>query len=122
MALTRDDILGADDLPRIEVDVPEWGGPVWVRTMTATEKDAFEDSILEKRGKGKNATYEMTLQNIRAKLLVRTLCDADGERLFTNKDLNALAGKNGGVMTRLFAEAQTLNGLDADDIEELAGN
>ncbi len=33
--LSKEAILSADDLPREIVSVPEWGGQVYVRTMTA---------------------------------------------------------------------------------------
>ncbi len=41
----------ADDLPRETVSVPEWGGEVLVRTMSGTDRDAFEASLLEKDGR-----------------------------------------------------------------------
>ena len=39
--LSKDAILAADDLPRETVHVPEWGGDVYVRTMSGTDRDAF---------------------------------------------------------------------------------
>jgi len=33
------DILAADDLPRVAVEVPEWNTTVWVREMTGSERD-----------------------------------------------------------------------------------
>ena len=38
--LDRNAILGADDLGREVVDVPEWAGSVQVRGLTAAERDA----------------------------------------------------------------------------------
>ena len=37
MALTKAQILSADDLPREEVSVPEWGGSVLVSTMNLAD-------------------------------------------------------------------------------------
>ena len=31
--LSKQDILAANDLKRVEVDVPEWGGKVWVTSF-----------------------------------------------------------------------------------------
>lgn len=119
MTLSRDQILEADDLDREQVDVPEWGGPVYVREMTAAERDAFEAEILDRKSDGE---VEVDLQNIRARLLVRVLCDEDGDRLFDDADIEPLSRKSGAVMGRLFQVAQKLNGLTAQDIEEIAGN
>lgn len=49
--LTREAILSADDLPAETVDVPEWGGKVRIRTMTGSERDAFESSLIGTGGK-----------------------------------------------------------------------
>ena len=37
--LTREQILGLSDLPREEVRIPEWGGVVFVRALTGSERD-----------------------------------------------------------------------------------
>ena len=113
-ALTRDAILGAGDLPTEKVDVPEWGGHVFVRSMTGAERDAWEMKI-HKNG-------PENISNLRASLLVLTLVDAKGERLFSDKDVDALGGKSAGVITKLFDVAQRLNSLSSDDVEELAKN
>ena len=43
--LSRDDILGSDDLRLERVDVPEWNGVLYVRVMTAGERDQFEAEV-----------------------------------------------------------------------------
>ena len=45
MLLTKESILSVQDLPRELVEVAKWGGSVWVRGMTAGERDMFEDKI-----------------------------------------------------------------------------
>ena len=42
--LNREAILAAEDLPRELVEVPEWGGAVYVRALTGAERDQFEAS------------------------------------------------------------------------------
>ena len=84
--LTRDAILGADDLPRREVEVPEWGGRLWVRTMTGLERDRYEAGLVVEPGT-KRADR---LANLRARLVALTAVDAAGERLFAETDVEAL--------------------------------
>jgi len=114
--LSKDQILAAEDLPRREAAVPEWGGGVWLRTMTGAERDAFEASLLA------GADGDRNLANLRARLLVRTLVDAKGNRLFADDDAGLLGEKSAAVLDRLFAIAQEINGLRAADVEELAKN
>ena len=37
MALTREQILEADDLPTESLDVPEWGGEVLIRALNGAQ-------------------------------------------------------------------------------------
>ena len=112
--LSRDAILECDDLPREAILVPEWGGEVWVRTLTGTERDAFEQSVIV--GTDKN------LANIRARFAVLTVCDDEGRRLFDDSDAAALGAKSAAALDRVFAVAQRLNGFSSDDVDDLAGN
>lgn len=117
--LTRDAILGASDLTHEDVHVPEWGGTVRVRALTASERDAFEASITEETG----TSARIKRDNIRTKLVVRSVIDAEtGARLFQDTDIEVLGTKAAAAVDRLFAVAQRLSGLSASDVEELAGN
>ena len=117
MTLSRDDILKAQDIKIELVEVPEWGGQVYVKGMTGTERDAFESSIVQTRGK--NSSVNMV--NIRAKLAAQTICDEAGERLFSDADIRALGKKSANALQRVFDVAQKLSGITSDDVEELAG-
>lgn len=115
MFLNKDEILKAEDLPHEDAEVPEWGGTVRVRTMTGTERDAFEASVVTKDGKA-------NFKNLRSKLLCKTLIDDKGNRLFSDSEEDALGKKSAAVLDRLFAIAQKLNGLGAKDLEDLEKN
>ena len=119
MSLTKDQILKSDDLPREEVEVPEWGGSVWVRSMSGTERDAFETSMMEEKNGKSKAT---NLRNIRARMAVLCCTDDKGERLFTHKDEGSVGMKSAAALDRIFTVAQKLNGMSNEDVEELAGN
>lgn len=116
--LTRDQILQADDRITEEVAVPEWGGKVLVRSLSGTERDAFEDAIIE--GKGKNR--QVNMRNLRAKLVAMAVVGADGLPIFTRADVEALGSKNAAPLDRIFERAQILSGLRDEDVDELVGN
>lgn len=113
--LTKDQILSSSDLPSEEVPVPEWGGKVFVRTMSGAERDAFEQAIVDAR-KGKASV------NVRATLAVRVVTNAAGERVFDDEDAEALGKKSGRALGRIFDVAQRLNGFSDKDVDELEGN
>lgn len=86
--LTRDQIFAAQDIPPPEkVDVPEWGGDVYIRVMTGAERNAWDLSTITITGSGKQTKVTPNLKDSRAKLLVLTLCDETGKRLFTDQDV-----------------------------------
>ena len=119
--LTRDEILGADDLTSSVVEVPEWGGCVRVRAMSAAERDAFDEEIL-KRNELREDGVPNASANITALLVALTAIDDAGERLFTEADIEALGAKSGGAMARVFNTARALNRLTNADIEAAEGN
>ena len=116
--LNRDKIIAAKDLETEQVEVPEWGGSVLVRTMNGTERDAFEASFYVGRGKNR----EQNLENLRARLVALVVVDEAGERVFTDEDTAALGQKSVKALDRIFEVAQRLNGIGPKDVEDLAGN
>lgn len=113
MILSKEQILSSDDLPKKTVKVKEWGGSIIVRSMTGTERDAWEMSTY--------GTGKVNMDNARAKLVALTAIDEKGERLFTAEEAEELGRKSAKALSKVFAVAQKLNGLAAGDIEELAG-
>ena len=116
--LDRKSILASDDLPRIKLTIPQWGGDVFIRTMSGCERDQFEASCAQGRGKNKEAN----LENIRARLAVLTVCDESGMRLFNAKDVEALGKKSAAALDLIFDASRKANGLGAEDVNDLAGN
>ena len=108
-------ILEAEDLKREPVEVPEWGGRVFVRTMTGAERDAWEAQVFKGDG-------EVDRKNFRARLLVRTIVGETGDRIFADNQADALGRKSFAVLDRLFRVAQRLNGIGADAEDELEKN
>lgn len=113
--LSRDAILAADDREYEVVPCPEWGGEVRLRSLTGAERDAYEQSLVQTRGKSR----EMNLRNARAKLVALCAVDESGNRLFTDADVNALGKKNAKPLDRLFDVARRLSGLSEDDVDRL---
>lgn len=116
--LTRDQILSAPSRVYRDVAVPEWGGNVRIRSMTGTERDAFESSLtVTKGGKSKPNTV-----NFRARLVALSIVDEDDKLLFNPADVNALGQRSVAALQRVFDACNELNGISDEDIDELTSD
>lgn len=107
MALSRDEILAADDRVVEVVDVPEWGGEVYVRSLTRAEVRPFTE----------------TGEDLAVGTLVSVaVCDEDGRPLFTEDDVPALEKKSLRALNRVVAKAMEINGLGGEQAEQVLGN
>lgn len=113
--LSRDDILNYEDITTEVVEVPEWGGSVRLKVLSAAERDAFEASTVTTKG-GKQ---KPNLANLRARLVSRCIVDEDGNRVFESGDVARLGNKSSRALDRLFTKCQELNGFSDKDVEEL---
>lgn len=114
--LTREDILHADDFKRELVQVPEWGGSVYVRVLSGLERDQLE---LEIRS---STLGDSPKRQIRALYCAAAICDGSNRRLFSDSDIDALGAKSGVALDRVWKVAVRINKVTDDDVEELAKN
>jgi hypothetical protein len=116
--LTRDDILQADDITHEDVGVPEWGGVARVKALNGAERDQFEASITEMKGK----KTRINAQNVRARLAAQTIVDEADKPIFSLADIEALGRKSAAALDRVFGVAMRLAGMRDADLEELTEN
>lgn len=120
--LTKAQILAAQDLVIEKVPVPEWGGDVLVRSLTGTARDQYEaDFLLIDTSKGK-PSYDMDLENARARLVALSVVDEGGALLFDDDDVIDLGKKSAAALDRVYAAAKRISGLSDTDVEELRKN
>ena len=108
----RSQILQAEDLPTESVEVPEWDATVYVRSMSARDRDMFESQMMDLAEKGRR------MDNFRARLAVFCCVDESGKRIFKDGDIAALGEKSGRALDRVFEVASRLNKMTEDAIEE----
>lgn len=108
MALSKAKILAANDVKLEKVPVPEWGDDVYIKTLSGTDRDLFEEAYSGEK-----------MKNFRARFLVLTLCDEAGERLFSDGEVDQLGKKSAFVINRLFEKAWSLNAFRDADVEAL---
>jgi len=111
MALTREALLGATAVPTEIVPVPELGGDVLVRGMTARQRTEFEKKfVTEKRGR-----QTRNLDDFREQLLV--FCCVDPA--LTQEDVSQLSKVRADIIERIATVAAQLSGITEKDIDEL---
>ena len=116
--LTADQILSLSSPAPLAVDLPGKQGRVFVRVMTGSERDGFEQWFMDAKGR------KAGLVGFRARLAALTLCDENGARLFTDspEHLQQLGSLPAPALQRIFEAAQKHNAMTEEDIEEITGN
>jgi hypothetical protein len=112
--LDRNRILESKDCTYHAFDVPEWGGTLHIKSMSGSERDAFRSAIADAPA---GAVGRFT-----AALLVLTLVDEGGVKLFELHDIDALAAKSAAVLDRVVQEAMRINGMAEQSAEVATKN
>jgi hypothetical protein len=97
--MSKEDILAVKDLRMESVDVPEWGAAVFVRAMSGTERDRFEE------------VWRNGGLSFRSAVVCFTVCDQYSKRLFAESDMAAIGEKSSVAMDRILAAAVRMNGI-----------
>lgn len=112
---TKEQLL-AIDIEKEKVEL--FGGCVYVRGMTGTERDRWEQTMLNDSKKSKGEVYD----HMRASIVVRTVCDDKGNRLFSDDDIPRVSLMPAAVLDKMYGVGARLSGVSKDDAEELAKN
>jgi len=111
--LTAQEILEADDIEVIKVDVPMWGGFVHLRVLPVGEGLELNEKMQAlKKEESAQALYM---------LLGATLCDEKGKKLFTEKQIEKLATRSTKVLLDLQKKALVLQGWSEEAPKNASG-
>jgi len=115
--LTREQILTAS--PKLkEVDVPEWGGSVFIRPLTIHEQAKLADLGT----KHEKSSVVDRMKNCTLRLVQWSVCDDRGNPLFEAGDLEPLMSKAASAFLRLQDAILALSGLTEESRKELEQN
>jgi len=104
--LTRDKLFAAK-LPIERVDIPALDAFVFVRAMSAVQKDAYDMQL---------ATGDKAV-SFRAFVFVRCAVTEDGHRIFSNDDEEKVANEvPPALIDAVFDKAHVLGGLTAEAV------
>lgn len=119
MELSRDQILQAARNSKIErerMHVKELGGDIWVRGMTGTERDEFEEQNKFRKGK---KLGQIDGRNYRAKLAVKVIVTENGERILNDHDASIFGQMPANVLERVLSKCKELSGMTEEEVEEM---
>ena len=109
--LSREEILGAGDIQRERVAVPEWGegGEVLVSGLSAADQLEMAQYSLD-GADGQRESLELMI-----KIPARCIVDADGQRVFSDDDVALLGQKSRAPLQRIMETAMRLSALDVEE-------
>ena len=114
--LTKKDIQSVEDRKTQMVDVPEWGGIVFVKTLSGSERDKIESRIWqEAKDKG-------VASDVRAMFVVAAAVDGAGKKLFDDSDIKWLSEKSAIALDRVADAVRKLAGMMVDSIDDAEKN
>src|SRR5258708_4999604 len=102
--LDKHSILAADDAQVSRLDVPEWGGHVFIKTISVADGVEFQAA---KDGVGDEKVVIL--------FLTFALCDESGAPIFGRAEVDEIARKNPHVIARLGNAALAHNKMTESD-------
>ena len=123
MALTKSDILSIVDIEVKEIEVPVWNDTVFIKQLTRGQQDEymrrrFGSPKMSQKGKRQEMVSDIEIFGHDAWIASQGLCDGSVKTLFTEKDVEQLAKKNGEAIGFIAAEIISFSGM-AEDVEVL---
>lgn len=125
--LTKEMILKAQDFEKEEVEVAEWGGSVFIRSMTSEASDEVQQIFMRLSGvdevsqNGSQVAIKdpEAMKGMKAKIVAYCLCDKNGDLLFAEEgDWQLLASRNSAVIDRLYDVAMRINRFTDESVEQ----
>ena len=96
---TAASILQAEDFTYDEVDCPEWGGTVRIRSLSGGQRVQLRKAIEAER------------DDVDETLCVMAIVDEDGNRVLKREQIAELSKKNTAVITRIAIRVLEISGL-----------
>ena len=101
--LSAVEILSANDIEVVDVEVSEWGGTVRLRSLSGDEAARFGEM------------FEKDKTGAALKILALSAVNEAGERLFSDEQVVQLKQKSLRAILKLQKEALRINGLTDDE-------
>ncbi len=116
--LNRDDFLNKNKLSTKEITVAAWDDTVLIRELTIADRTKFFKRVQEiQKNEGKESLVDLQVD-----LVLMSVIDQDGERLFDDSERDLLLKCSGKAISNIADQILTHNGMDEDAIIEAEKN
>lgn len=117
-------ILSMVQLKKELVDVPEWGEgvQVWVKELTAEQRDSYEQSLTDIKQKGNKTQVTPNFINSKARFAVKCIVDEKGNRIFQDVEAKKLGRLSAQAINRIVEAGYRLSGMNKEDLEDIEEN
>lgn len=120
MALLTREVILEVGLRKETVAVPEWGGDVMVRELSALEAEEVGLSMLD----GKGNVDRGRMKGLMSRVVVMSVVNGDGQQLFKAQDVRKMSKMGFSGIKRVATVVMRMSGLgdEADLLEEAEKN
>lgn len=115
--ISADALLGAAPRRFATVSIESLGN-VRIRSLTELERSRIEASMRDKKGQVAGAK----ILDLKCRMIVECLVDANGNQLFTNKDIERIRQQDSKVTNAIVDAIQAHCGWTDDDVEDIEKN
>lgn len=95
-----------------KIELPEMGGEVYIKELTAGEREALEKQMQSQTDK--NA--------VRATVFVHSVCNADGELMFDVEDIEVIKQLPSRPVIKVFNRSNEINGITPEQVDTAEKN
>lgn len=124
--LTREQFLSRKPRTIERVELPELKDHVFVRSLSGTERDAWENAnLVRNRGTGKRrneVSFDIRVENSKSHLICISMCDESGNRLLQDDDIVAIGEQPSIILNRIADVCMRISGISQQDLEDTVKN
>lgn len=121
---TRQDFLELEEPQVHKVWIETMQKYVYMKELSASDQDSYDYSMtkfIDDLETGKT-TVERDMTDLKAKYLVRSLCDPKGNRIFRDEEAGRIGIKKKSIIKELHEKALEVNGASEKAVEETRKN
>ncbi len=85
------------------------GTVLHVKELSAKDKEQLDLQLIKNIETG-----EMDLENFRSKVLIRMICDENGNRMFGDEELEAFFSTSDNIVSEMFGKVQEIVSINKD--------
>ena len=121
---SRQDFLELEESQPQKVWIESMKKHVYMKQLSASDQDSYDYSMIKfiddaETGK---TSVERDMSDLKAKYIVRSLCDSKGKRLFQDEEAHKIGAKKKSIVQELHKKALEVNQADEESVEGMRKN